>query len=160
MELSSFIIFFAIVIAVMVYMFTLRPFRRDGTQPRTSAGLKPRPSLVSNRPQRRRRNSGGYYPIGYDGPYDDGEDLIDYLVWFAIMDAMSDDELADLGEYGEYEEVEETIVEIVDINEETEELDAVFEEPEATSFEPIEEETRYGGGWGADSDSDGGWDDD
>ena len=43
----------------------------------TPPGINPR--------QRRRRLSGGFYPMGYAGPYLDGEDLLDELLWQAEL---------------------------------------------------------------------------
>ena len=51
---------------------------------------------------RRRRRSGGFYPIGYTGDYLEGEDLVEELIWMAVLAEMSDVDRADLVEYGEY----------------------------------------------------------
>lgn len=135
---------------------------------------------------RRRRLSGGFYPIGYSGIFLPGEDLVEELLWMAALAAMTEDELDELGEYGgeDYVEVEdpresaEFVTEPVEEAPEAEEfveLDPVSEPtpaPEPTSEpEPVEDDTKRSG-WGDGVDSDlsdsfgsddsdsGGWDSD
>ena len=54
----------------------------------------------ASRPQRRLRLSGGFYPVGYDGEYLPGEDMVDYFIWGSVLDDMELEERLALGDYG------------------------------------------------------------
>lgn len=117
----------------------------------------PAPIKVDKRAPRRRRNAGGYYPVDYDGPFEEGENIVDYLVWNGVLSTMTSADLANLGVYGstDYDE-QDKLDDYSELHEES------YGEPEAESFEVIEdepEETKSSGGWdSSDESSDSGWD--
>ena len=168
MEFST---IFAIVLIGLVVYVLVRMATKSSTK-NVVEGARP-----TTREMRRRRNGGGFYPVGYVGPYDEGEDLVDFIIWMAIISEMSDYDREELGEYGGYDGYTEDDLDIALYEEdhpvyEPEVDEPVYEAPEAEEFEVIddspEEETRNyggdsdsGGGWDSgSSDDDGGWDSD
>ena len=181
---------FSTIFTIVLVALVVTVFYRIATKSSTSnvmEGTKPttaRPRIRANRPatkeMRRRRNGGGFYPVGYDGSYEEGEDLVDFIIWMAILSEMSDFDREELGDYGGYDgyteddyedamyEEEHPVYEPEIDDEPTDE--PAYEAPEAEVFEVIEdtpeEETRNSS-WGGDSgwdsggsDDGGGWDSD
>ena len=116
--------------------------KRKNAQAETSPDIMPTPPRGTFAPVRfrRRRLSGGFYPIGYAGSYLPGEDLVDDLLWMAELAAMTEEELAELGEYGgeDYVQDEEQAVEEPVAEEPVVEEPAPVEEaPEAEEFEEL-----------------------
>ena len=161
--MADFVLWVFVAGLVLFVLWTL--FKTPSKTQKTTPDIPPsRPSTKmvydATNKQRRRRNSGGFYPVGYDGPYEDGEELVEYLIWSAVLDEMENDGVE---RENYFEQLEDGGVEPEP---------ELYVEPESTSYEPDPEpepsRSSWGGssddsssGWGGSDDSDsGGWDDD
>lgn len=57
----------------------------------------------SSMPMRRKRLNGGFYPVGYKGSYDEGEDLVDFAFWMMALMIMTSEERYMFDSYGDME---------------------------------------------------------
>lgn len=103
------------------------------TMPRT-----PRARPVNLARARRRRLAGGFYPIGYTGPYIVGEELVDELMWMEELAEMGELGRDDLGEFGD--EQEHSVEDPRESGEFVTEPEPAEEAPEAEEFEPLDPE--------------------
>ena len=91
-------VLFAVILLVAVLLslkFFVKIFERQNTEENDGALIIDNTTIY-----RRRRLAGGFYPVGYTGPYQPGEDLLPDSVWAAELAGLSLAALAALGEYG------------------------------------------------------------
>ncbi len=112
---------------------------------------------------RRRRLDGGFYPIGYDGSYYDGEDLVDEILFaaeIAVADALIDEMIDERGSLSiEDDTVSELVVE--ETEPEPESIAVNDDDDIRSGFGSVFDGGGSDDSWGGsdDSDSDSGSDD-
>ena len=150
-----------IILAVCVAIYFILRVVNSGS----NRGVEPtsiRPFDTAPAGSRRRRRGGGFYPVGYNGPYYDDEDLVDELLFsaeIAAADALID-ELVD--ERGTLAIEDETIEPVVEEREPEPDPIAVNDDDDIkTGSGSIFDGGGSDDSWGSGSDDSGGsWDDD